>query len=107
DVRARRVVRGGARELRAGEGEDARERQGNASAGIGSHRRSGYTSLQDRMSSPPARPGRYALFQNRDFRFHQVARFLSIFGLQMLAVAVGWQIYELTKDPLALGLAGL
>jgi MFS family permease len=36
-----------------------------------------------------------------------VARVASSIAWQMLAVAVGWQIYELTNDPLALGLVGL
>lgn len=36
-----------------------------------------------------------------------VARFLSLLGWQMLAVAVGWHVYALTHDPLALGLVGL
>lgn len=34
-------------------------------------------------------------------------RFLFTFAVQMQAVIVGWQIYELTHDPLALGLIGL
>ncbi len=29
------------------------------------------------------------------------------FGLQMISVIVGWQIYQMTRDPLALGLIGL
>jgi MFS family permease len=36
-----------------------------------------------------------------------IARVASSIAWQMLAVAVGWQIYELTNDPLALGLVGL
>ncbi|HEY0569841.1 MAG TPA: MFS transporter [Xanthobacteraceae bacterium] len=36
-----------------------------------------------------------------------IARVASSVAWQMLAVAVGWQIYELTNDPLALGLVGL
>jgi MFS family permease len=36
-----------------------------------------------------------------------LARVASSIAWQMLAVAVGWQIYELSNDPLALGLVGL
>src|SRR4051812_24121515 len=35
-----------------------------------------------------------------------IARVASSVAWQMLVVAVGWQIYELTSDPLALGLLG-
>src|SRR5215217_721159 len=36
-----------------------------------------------------------------------IARVASSVAWQMLVVAVGWQIYELTNDPLSLGLVGL
>ncbi|MBP6514453.1 MAG: MFS transporter [Steroidobacteraceae bacterium] len=35
------------------------------------------------------------------------ARTLAAVAVQMLTVAVGWQVYELTRDPLDLGLVGL
>jgi len=35
------------------------------------------------------------------------ARFFFTFGVQMQAVILGWRIYELLKDPLALGMIGL
>ena len=34
-------------------------------------------------------------------------RILMVFAYQIMAVAVGWHIYEITRDPLALGLVGL
>lgn len=34
-------------------------------------------------------------------------RLLMVLAYQMIAVAVGWHIYEITRDPLALGLVGL
>ncbi|GMV66323.1 MAG: MFS transporter [Candidatus Hinthialibacteria bacterium] len=46
-------------------------------------------------------------FTHRDFRFFQLARFFTIAAGQMLSVAVGWQVYALTSDPLALGIIGL
>ena len=35
------------------------------------------------------------------------SRFLFVFGVQVQAVIMGWQMYELTHDPLKLGLIGL
>src|ERR1700688_4518135 len=50
--------------------------------------------------------GRIA-FTYPDFSLYQLARFLMVAGLEMQSVAVGWQIYEITRRPLDLGLAGL
>jgi MFS family permease len=50
--------------------------------------------------------GRIA-FTYPDFSHYQLARFLIVAGLEMQSVAVGWQIYEITKRPLDLGLVGL
>lgn len=41
------------------------------------------------------------------FRKLLAARFLFTFAVQMQAVILGWRIYELLNDPLALGLIGL
>jgi len=43
----------------------------------------------------------------KDFKKLMLARLLFTFAVQMQAVVVGWQIYELLLDPLALGLVGL
>ncbi len=48
-----------------------------------------------------------AAFAHRDFRLYQGARFLSMIGVQMQSVAIGWQVYELTHRPLDLGYVGL
>jgi MFS family permease len=37
----------------------------------------------------------------------QIARFLIVSAVEMQAVAVGWQVYEITKRPLDLGYVGL
>jgi MFS family permease len=37
----------------------------------------------------------------------EIARFLIVAAVEMQAVAVGWQVYEITKKPLDLGLVGL
>jgi MFS family permease len=46
-------------------------------------------------------------FTYPDFTVYEVARFLIEFSLEMQSVAVGWQVYEITKRPLDLGLVGL
>jgi MFS family permease len=53
-----------------------------------------------------ARAGR-AAFTHPAFVLFQVARFLIVAAVEMQAVAVGWQVYEITKKPLDLGLVGL
>jgi MFS family permease len=50
--------------------------------------------------------GRVA-FTYPDFSLYQLARFLIVAGVEMQSVAVGWQIYEITRRPLDLGLVGL
>lgn len=42
-----------------------------------------------------------------DFKKLMSARFLFTFGVQMQAVIIGWRMYDLTHDPLYLGLIGL
>lgn len=42
-----------------------------------------------------------------NFRFYVAARFLTTLAVQMQSVAIGWQVYEITGDPLDLGLIGL
>jgi len=48
-----------------------------------------------------------AVFSFQNFRLFQIARFCMVLALEMQSVAVGWQIYEITHSPLALGLTGL
>lgn len=50
--------------------------------------------------------GRVA-FTHPDFTRFQFARFSIVLALEMQSVAVGWQVYDLTKRPLDLGLVGL
>jgi MFS family permease len=42
-----------------------------------------------------------------EFRNLMLGRFLFIMGLRMMGTLVGWWIYELTKEPFAIGLIGL
>jgi len=53
-----------------------------------------------------ARAGR-AAFTHPGFVLFQIARFLIVSAVEMQAVAVGWQVYEITKRPLDLGYVGL
>lgn len=57
-------------------------------------------------STADARAGR-AAFTHPGFVFFQIARFLVVSAVEMQAVAVGWQVYEITKRPLDLGYVGL
>ncbi len=60
------------------------------------------------MAEPetPRSAGRVA-FTYPDFGRYLLARSLIIVALEMQSVAVGWQVYEITRRPLDLGLVGL
>ncbi|MCY7362088.1 MAG: MFS transporter, partial [Ignavibacteria bacterium] len=53
------------------------------------------------------KPDPYSALRFWEFRNFTVARLCITIASQMQAVIVGWQIYEITKDPLSLGLIGL
>jgi MFS family permease len=57
-------------------------------------------------SKDPSLAGRVA-FTHPNFVAYTVARFLIVVALEMQSVAVGWQVYEITKRPLDLGYVGL
>src|SRR5271155_1760870 len=48
-----------------------------------------------------------AAFQYPSFVLFQTARFSIVLATEMQSVAVGWQVYEITRRPLDLGLVGL
>ncbi|ACT58182.1 MFS transporter [Hirschia baltica] len=50
---------------------------------------------------------RFAAFQHNSYVRYFIARFLTTFAVQILSVSVGWQIYDLTKEPIWLGWIGL
>lgn len=50
---------------------------------------------------------RFAAFRHVGYRRYFFSRFLAYFAIQIISVAVGWQIYDLTRDPFDLGLIGL
>jgi MFS family permease len=51
--------------------------------------------------------GAASVFLSRDFRLYQTARLLVILGAEAQALAVAWQVYQITHSPLYLGLTGL
>lgn len=57
-------------------------------------------------SVDPRLAGRIA-FTYPDFTVYEIARFCIVMALEMQSVAVGWQIYDITKRALDLGLVGL
>lgn len=59
----------------------------------------------DRMG--PTASGLRAALAYGNFRRYVLGRFLATIAWQMLGVAVGWQVYAITRDPLDLGLVGL
>jgi MFS family permease len=49
----------------------------------------------------------YAAFRHAEFRDYLIGRLASSVGSRMQSVAIGWQIYDLTNSPLALGYMGM
>lgn len=61
------------------------------------------------MSSPATVPAAEpdSVFGDAIFRRYWFARLCTTIGYQIFTVAVGWQMYDLTRDPLMLGMVGL
>lgn len=57
--------------------------------------------------APTTNDQRYAAFRHSAFLRFWLARFLATFATQIVSVAVGWQVYDLTRDPFDLGLVGI
>jgi MFS family permease len=49
----------------------------------------------------------FAAFETKAFRWFVTGRMLLVLGFQIQYLVLGWLIYDLTHDPLQLGLAGL
>jgi len=60
------------------------------------HIRSGWQNPSNQASRPHR-------FTYPDFTVYQAARFFIVAALEMQSVAVGWQVYEITRRPLDLG----
>jgi MFS family permease len=59
------------------------------------------------MPAPAETTAGRVAFTHPDFVLFQIARFLIVAAVEMQAVAVGWQVYDITKRALDLGLVGL
>lgn len=46
-------------------------------------------------------------FRHAGFRHYWIARFFGSFSAQIIGVSVGWQVYDITRDPFDLGIVGL
>ena len=55
----------------------------------------------------PNKHDAFAVLKVKDFRLFISFRFFMTIAIQMQSIIVGWQVYQLTKDPLSLGLIGL
>lgn len=47
------------------------------------------------------------VYRNRDLYLFVTLRFIATLAIQVQSVAIGWQIYDMQRTPLALGLVGL
>ncbi len=63
--------------------------------------------LMNEAADASSPPDHYAVFRLRDFRLYLTGRLAAVVGQQMVTVAVGWELYQRTHSPLALGLVGL
>lgn len=52
-------------------------------------------------------PHRFSAFSHSNYVYYWWARFCSTFAVQILAVSVAWQVYDLTRNPMHLGVLGL
>lgn len=59
------------------------------------------------MTADDPTQSRWAAFQNSAFMRFWIVRTLAGFAVQIQTVAVGWQVYAITGNPLDLGLVGL
>ncbi len=55
----------------------------------------------------PSTTARFAAFSSKAFVYYWWARFFATFSVQIVAVAVAWQVYDLTRDPKDLGILGI
>ncbi len=86
-------------------GRGGRGGRGLLDVGIAAVRLHGQQTIVHAVSGPPLDSAQLGL----DFgdRTHASARFLATFSTQIVSVAVGWQVYDLTRDPFDLGLVGI
>src|SRR5690606_31509924 len=61
--------------------------------------------IEDVALSPA--PGRLSVFRQPGFMPFVIARLLAVFAMQIQAIVVAWQVYEITGEPLSLAWVGL
>jgi MFS family permease len=59
----------------------------------------------DPVASDPSSP--FVSVRIKEFRLFIIQRFFFIMGMRMIATVIGWKMYQLTKNPLALAFVGL
>ncbi len=59
------------------------------------------------IASPDPASSRWAAFHNTAFMRYWLSRLAAGFAVQIQTVAVGWQVYDITRNPLDLGFVGL
>lgn len=59
------------------------------------------------MSETAASKRGFAAFRHREFTIYWFAQLCELVAIQMIAVVIGWQVYEISRNPLDLGLIGL
>ena len=62
--------------------------------------------LLSRMSTQKSKDP-YAAFRVKEFKSFLVIRFAMVFAWSMQFIVIEWEVYNITKDPLSLGLIGL
>ena len=61
-------------------------------------------SAEKSLVKDAAAGGSYGVLRNRDLRLYLTARLFAATGQQMMAMAIGWELFERTHDALMLGL---
>ena len=59
------------------------------------------------LTSRDPRLSGHVAFTHPNFVDYTIARFFIVLALEMQSVAVGWQVYDITKRPIDLGYVGL
>lgn len=61
----------------------------------------------DSSPSPPQPESQSSAFRHRGFLYYWLSRLAVSFATQIISVAVGWQVYDMTRNPFDLGIVGL
>ena len=75
--------------------------------GRGQARIVGAMSSSDSSSPSSLASQQTSAFRHRGFLFYWLSRLMVSFATQIISVAVGWQVYDVTRNPFDLGIVGL